>query len=282
MKRICSWAGMFVVSAFVGALAASADDYTGDPAADGWLLHGNSLANGIYIRGVAGLSFDVYSDTFTITTNSPLWDGTLADPNSGFWHPGDLVLGLGGVNESGYIYEPRMVAKFGAAGATFSPSTLPSPAGNGNGSFSGGNAGNGGVQADYEYQFTLGETNLNPADQNGGIELPDNVLYYSGGSSNIDPVYGAILARFQQDGQGRDVLQSWEVAVDLTALSDPDRANFGSEVPIIDGRSDMALQENLGDYTDAFVVPEPSTYSLVIISLAAFGWTFKRRCDAKT
>jgi hypothetical protein len=194
-----------------------------------------------------------------------------------------VLLGLGGVNNSGFILGPRIVAKFGSSGANFSASTIAAP-GNGNGSFPT-NSGIGGVEVAFWYQFS-GNV-LSPSSQNGGIQYPttatnaqDLVLYNvnnTGTTSNLN-AYGAVLADFTLTG-GKDVLTSWEAVVDVTAL-----AGSFSPIPITGGAADMALQETYegspAGFTDALipvVIPEPSTYSLVFLSVAAFGWAIGRR-----
>jgi hypothetical protein len=276
MRRIV---GVVVVSIIVGTLAASAGNFTGDPVADGWTPEGVSTNSGTYIRGASDLgnlasddfSFNVYSTTFTLTSAL------------GPFNAGDTLLGLGGVNNSGFILGPRIVAKFGSAGANFSASTIAAP-GNGNGSFPT-NSGIGGVEVAFWYQFS-GNV-LSPSSQNGGIEYPnsatndqDLVLYNvnnTGTTTNLN-AYGAVLANFTLTG-GKDVLTSWEAVVDVTALG----GSF-SPVPVSGGLTDMALQETYDSatagFTDALVpvaVPEPSAYSLVFISVAAFGWTITKR-----
>jgi hypothetical protein len=271
--------GITVISIIVGTLAASAASFTGSPVADGWTSDGVSTNSGTYIRGAVDpgnlasddFTFNVYSTTFTLSS-------ALGPFNSG-----DVLLGLGGVNNSGFILGPRIVAKFGSSGANFSASTIATP-GNGNGSFPT-NSGMGGVEVAFWYQFS-GNV-LSPSSQNGGIEYPntatnaqDLVLYNvnnTGTTSNLN-AYAAVIALFTLSG-GKDVLTSWEAVVDVTALA----ASF-SQVPVSGGLADMALQETYAGspagFTDALipaVIPEPSTYSLVLLSVAAFGWAIARR-----
>jgi PEP-CTERM motif-containing protein len=279
MYKTRSVLGIAAVSIIVGTVAASAANFTGSPVADGWTSDGVSTNSGTYIRGASDIgnlasddfSFNVYSSTFTLSS-------ALGPFNSG-----DVLLGLGGVNNSGFILGPRIVAKFGSSGASFSASTIAAP-GNGNGSFPT-NSGIGGVEVAFWYQFS-GNV-LSSGSQNGGIQYPttatnaqDLVLYNvnnTGTTSNLN-AYGAVLANFTLTG-GKDVLTSWEAVVDVTAL-----AGSFSPVPIIGGLSDMALQETSAGspagFTDALipaVIPEPSTYSLVLISVATFGWAIRRR-----
>jgi hypothetical protein len=279
MHKMRNAVGIAILSAIVGTLAASASSFTGNPVADGWTSDGISTNSGTYIRGNpdAGnlasddFSFNVYSTTFTLSSAV------------GPFNSGDVLLGLGGVNNSGFILGPRIVAKFGSSVADFSASTI-GPPGNGNGSFPT-NSGTGGVEVAFWYQFS-GNV-LSSSSQNGGIQYPttatntqDLVLYNvnnTGTTSNLN-AYGAVLADFTLTG-GKDVLTSWEAVVDVTAL-----AGSFSPIPITGGAADMALQETYegapAGFTDALipvVIPEPSTYSLVFLSVAAFGWAIGRR-----
>jgi hypothetical protein len=79
-----------------------------------------------------------------------------------------------------YIYWPNLVAKSGSSSAKFSPSTVPAPNGNGNGSFSSGMGGLGGVQVDYNHEFTGTVLRSDQALLSGQLIKPDKVLYNDG------------------------------------------------------------------------------------------------------
>jgi hypothetical protein len=259
----------------LGLLSASAlaAPVTGSPAADGWLVQGNSLQDGTYIRGTGGWSFDLYSNASTLGASDALVGGN--------WQIGDLVVGLGGEMTGQYIYWPNIVAKFGSSSATFSPSTVASPNGNGNGSFSSGMAGLGGVQVDYNYEFDGTVLRADQALLSGQLIKPDNVLYNDGtplfSIVSRDQDFARVIALFDMSG-GSDILQSFEVILNLSYLSDPARQGIvgSSGMPIVNGKADMAVQRFANEYTDAYgllspsAVPVPASFWLLVSALASF------------
>ncbi len=265
-----------------GALAAL--PISGDPAADGWSRQGNSLEPGVYIRGSAGFSFDVYGTAFELATGD------------GNWIAGDRVLGLGGVGTGQYVYWPNLVAKFGSSASSFSASTVASPGGNGVGSFSSGGAGEGGVQVDLDYPFD-GATGKLTATVSGVQQVADNVLYqgthhfpdsalnaqcsvlFALPQCGLDPQLARASAVFSRDGDGRDILASFEIVLNVSYLG---REGY-APVPQIGAPSDLAVQSFANAYTDALVgaVPEPQTYAMLVAGLAMLGIVVRRRAHAR-
>lgn len=76
-----------------GAAQAAVVSVTGDPVADGFVLQGNSLENGVYVRGTANYSYNVYGLAFSIEEGSNL---EISDGASS-WLAGDQVVAVGGV-----------------------------------------------------------------------------------------------------------------------------------------------------------------------------------------
>ncbi|MCS7048855.1 MAG: PEP-CTERM sorting domain-containing protein [Verrucomicrobiae bacterium] len=284
MKKFLKSLAVLGVMLSVGNAVAN---FTGDPVADGWKFHGNSLDLGIFARDAGGAlySFDVYSHSFTLSEDDELVDDV-------YWKPGDQIYGVGGVNLSGYINRVRIVAKFGASDAIFSPSTYVGSPGDGKSDFSDGDGGIGSVLVGYEYKFDGDQLNPMVFGQNGGIVTPDIVQYYDGTTPvlNIDVVYAYARGIFQTEGIAptedtnadpilRDVLQSFEIIVNLTALADPLRDGVNETgfdpIPALGGLAVVVIQEHTyARYTDA-LIPEPSTG--VLVFLAATGLLAIRR-----
>jgi hypothetical protein len=245
---------------------------TGDPVGDGWSWQGNSLDAGTYIRstsdatGPGDFSYGVYNNVFSLTASD-------AGIIGGGWQAGDQIIGLGGVMMGQYIYSPSLVAKFGSSAASFSASSTTTAPGDGNGSFSSGMAGVGGVQVDFNYEFDSGPgtgTGTTARPGLAGILLtPDHVLYdgthqfgglmdtfcdvaFFSNACNIGSDFARVVADFTTDGGSQDILNSFEIALDLSYLQ---RAGY-DPLPAADGKSDMAVQRFAGAYIDALVSPD--------------------------
>lgn len=271
---ICPVAGVFFLALAAFSSSADAASVTGDPAADGWLYQGNSLADGTYIRGTGGWSFDVYSNAFILSPLHPLVGGN--------WQSGDQIVGLGAKMTGQYIYWPNLVAKFGSSSATFSPSTVPAPNGNGNGSFSSGMGGLGGVQVDYNYEFTGTVLRSDQSLLSGQFIKPDNVLYNDGSplfsvvSRNED--FARVVALFSRVG-GSDILDSFEVILNLSYLGDSARQGIAgpSGMPVLNGKADLAVQRFANEYTDAYLLISPApvlSMSQAPVPVPAACWLF--------
>jgi hypothetical protein len=254
--------------------------FTGDPGTDNWLEQGLSTEVGTYIRGDGNWSYKVYTASFTLTAGSPLLGAN--------WQVGDLILGMGGVmNPNTQDFSPRLVAKFGAADATFKPSTTLT-SGDGIGSFSGGAAGAGGIQMDFFYARNW-PSGVLPSGLNGVIQTPEHVIWQYNQQINTD--YGKVLALFETNtfmtnGYYRDIFQSFEVLLNVTAVSDAVRGDKGALVPVLHGKGDMAVQQSSSGSTDAYVphvganVPLPPSVLLLgsgLLGLVGLRWRRARK-----
>lgn len=279
MKRLLTISLLmpFLIGLMLSSACADSVGFTGNPGSDNWLEQGLSTALGTYIRGDGNWSFNVYTSSFTLAEGSPLIGGN--------WQAGDLILGLGGImNPNTQDFSPRFVAKFGAADASFKPATTLS-SGDGIGSFSGGAAGIGGVQVDFFYARDW-PSGVLPAGLNGIMQTPQHVIWDKDQNINVD--YGKVLALFETNSSNRDILQSFEVLLDVTAVSDPARGGKGDLVPVLHGKGDMAVQESFSGYTDAYVgnvggnVPLPGTLALLGSGLAGLGIWRQRQSGSKS
>ena len=215
---------------------AGAAGFTGNPVADGWVLEGNSLTLGTYVRGTGNRNFDLYNSVFRVPNASPII-------NSKFL-AGDLVFALGGVMLDGGTDIYRVLAKFGSGTATYSASSTLTPPGNGIGSQSGGGGGIGGIQMDRDLLFA------GPAYSSSGIVDSSEVFRWTGTIGNsgtlLADAYGRTNAIFSSPG----VLSSFEFLVDVDALV---RDGYDPG-PVLHTNSIISVQSSTFDpYTDGLV-----------------------------
>jgi hypothetical protein len=266
--------GVALVLAAVGTTASAA--LSGDPAADaGWVLSSNSLTNGYYIQGNANFGFNLYSSAFAA-------DSSLASTIGAGWSAGDTILALGGKRaatngiaagwgtsftgaavNSNLTSSARIVTKFGTSTANnVTPSTVRPDAGNGLGSFSGGNLGAGAI--------LLGTPNsggfFTAGNQGTFLSFLTNQRYDGANVSNIATDFGRIIYKLAGDG----LLDSWEVVLNTTLL-----ANSFSGVPTVGQRSVITTQRGAGAVTDTMIsiaaVPEASSIILGCLATGVVG-----------
>ena len=248
-------------------------DVSGNPFADGWTPGGNSLADGVYVRGEAGFGFDTYSALLSVSTGSNLQNGS--------WLVGDTVLGVGAVftsftPDTGNI---TLQAKLGTANALYA---AKSGATAGVGSTSQG--GNGSVQIK-----TLGTLSAHPG-------------YFPDGSGTLQGLEGTISRLNASASPDKDIVRlmwlwddtashitSWQILLN-TSLMDRLGVTWNSGVtdgltPAGGDKAIVSVQiDNGGAYTDALVtipasaVPEPSSILALVTCLSAMGGlAFRRR-----
>lgn len=289
LKQVCGiGAALLVVS------SASAQIVTGNPFADGWNAGGNSMANGVYIRGGGLFSYEVYVKSFQIEAGSNL----LTTVGGSTWSVGDQVVGIGGVFTSaptaeangwggGSSYDTsqavagggstavngnisgslRMVSKFGSSPTAWSPSTVAPGLGNGDGSSSGGAGGLGSVLLGT----SVGEV---ASFTNGVLRLPSVAEIYNGTTSvSLDAKYGRMVL------QKGTLVTSWASILNLTLLEADLGGSYADLVGVGD-RHNVAVQrsDNSRLFQDALVadpVPEPAT--MTILGLGALAALRKRK-----
>jgi hypothetical protein len=255
---------------------------SGNPAADTWSFNGNSLNKNTYIRGGGTFSFDIYTNSFVVTAADT---GLLAKG----WSVGDTVVGLGGVivpndmtaAHTGWSTDGvtpvansdnavnvdlttsvRIVSKFGVSPTSWSASTVKPNAGNGLGSGSAGDGGDGTIEL---------TTNVNDiANGNAGVlvnpanAVKDTFNGVSWVSTNLsDRSFG--LYEFQMSGT---LLSSWEMMLNATKLGS---LYPYANIPLPGDRLNQALQRssNAVQFTDGLAlapaVPEPTSDLLILL-----------------
>jgi hypothetical protein len=255
---------------------ALATSITGNPAADGWILNGNSLASGVYVRGNANYSYDAYSAAISVQSGSNL----AIDDGANSWLVGDTVLGVGGhcVNitpaEAGWTAfsgnavnlllggadfgeDVKLQAKFSTDTGNFSASTVAPDAGNGLGSM-GSNGGNGAVQVRTSGWFIAADWNA----KSGILQLldkPDHII--RNGTSSPDTDVARLMWNWDAVNQRVD---TWEILLN-TSLLDRLNPSFTGGTPNAGNLMLMTVQNREASYTDALAgVPEPGTLMLLV------------------
>lgn len=291
-----------ILAACIGALAltqaAVATPITGDPSADGWVSSGNSLSNGVYVRGSANYGYDTYSAGFTIQSGSAL-DITDAGDSSLSWLAGDTVLGAGGkfqpitasdagwsgftggsVNGrlSGTTPGPKLQAKFGTADATWSTSTVVPHGGNGSSSSS---DGGGRVQV-----RTSGWNSASEWSTDAGTLLTpsDSHIIWDG---PVDPSEEVARLIWNWDVTN-NLVASWEILLNVSLLERLTPSSYAGLFPAIGDMTILTVQDRSSDYTDALVqiarvdtsstpVPAPDDLLLFAAALLGLGLVLRRR-----
>ena len=159
----------------------------------------------------------------------------------------------------------RIVAKFGTSIAnSVTPSTIRPDSGNGLGSFSGGNLGDGSillVTPNSGGFFTA-------ANQGLFLTFLTDQRYSGGNVTNISNGFGRIIYELGGDS----LLSSWEVLLDTTLLA----ASF-SNVPTTGAHSVLTEQRGAGAVTDGMVtitaVPEAPAFLFGSVACCLVGLT---------
>jgi len=272
-------AGLVALAVALSGSTAHAVAITGNPSADsGWTLAGNSLNNGVYIRGAGNFGYDLYTTSFTVEPGSPLIALGYA--------VNDLVLGMGGkiqstdgvtagwgsaftgdpVNTTNLTTSVRIVSKFGVSPSSWNPSTIKPNGGNGSGSTSAGDGGNGAV--------LLGTAVGELSAPGTLVHFSENKQYVASNAyagDNISNSFGQLI--YLKSGGNPDLLTSWETFLNVTKLATV--LPLSPDIPAPGDRINQALQRssNVTLFTDALAatpqVPEPS--SLALAAMGALG-----------
>lgn len=289
MKRLITICAVVTMVLDIGSVSnAAINSVTGDPSADGFTLVGNSLENGIYVRGDGNYGYNAYIAGFNIQSGANLENGTT-------WLAGDTVLAAGGrfasiiAAEAGWSgfsggavnallsnsTGPKLQAKFGNSEAAWTTSTIAPGGGDGLGSLSYGDGDlvNGvAIQIRTGTYYSMGGPAFVPGqDQSGvlGWDTNADILMHIAKDSHIDKTVSMTLGRDVARVMWTDISAtgepaSWELFLNVSLIS---RLNptFTGLLPAIGDNVLMTVQDNDGKYTDALVVPEPAT--LVLLGL---------------
>jgi len=239
---------------------------TGAPDLDGWVLAGNSLDNGVYVRGTANYGYDCYSAVIT--------DLAVTDPDAVYsWLSGDTILGVGGkfadttAAEAGWgafsgpgvnslLYGDgdaiKIQAKFGTENSDFFASTLAPSASNGGGSLD-----TNGKAGAIQIRSTAYFQSQNWAAGSGVLQYldkPDHIV--RSGASAPDPRVARLIWTWDSTNSRLD---SWEILLNVSLLERVD-SNYAGLYPSAGSLSLLTVQNRDGAYTDGVVrLPSPNT-----------------------
>ncbi|MCC7408017.1 MAG: PEP-CTERM sorting domain-containing protein [Phycisphaeraceae bacterium] len=278
--------GMAVAAMLFVTGTAGATMVSGDPSADaGWAAQGNSLENGVYVKGSANYGFETYSAALTVTAGSNLEisDGSLS------WLAGDVVLGVGGVFEpitagdagwAGFTggavnallaasTGPKLQAKFGTSAATWSTSGIAPNAGNGNSSSS---SGGGRVQVRTSAYFQTGTPNPGQTEpwtwdgNSGQVLVLDKDDHIAWDGASVQPSKKVARMIWVWDA-GSGEVASWELLLNVSLLERVAPGDFAGLYPAPGDMAIMTVQDGDNAYTDALVtvVPEPAGMGMLIL-----------------
>ena len=270
----------FLVVVLAGNVAL-ATSITGNPAADGWILNGNSLASGVYVRGNANYAYDAYSAAISVQSGSNL----AIDDGANSWQVGDTVLGVGGHFEditaaaagwtaftgnavnlllggADFGEDVKLQAKFSTATGNFAASSIAPDTGNGLGSL-GSNGGNGAVQVRTSAYFLAADWSA----MSGSLQLLNKPGHIErNGTTAPDADVARLMWNWDAVNQRVD---TWEILLN-TSLMDRLNPSFTGGTPAPGNLILMTVQNRDGVYTDALVgVPEPGT--LAMLGMAGLG-----------
>jgi hypothetical protein len=277
---------IFLLVIVLAGNVALATSITGNPAADGWILNGNSLDRYNYVRGSANYAFDAYCEAISVEYGSNL----AIDDGVNSWLVGDTVLGVGGqfmdttpalagwpaftgnavnvlLGGTDMGADVKLQAKFGTDAANFTGSSIAPGAGNGLGSF-GSNAGIGAVQVRTSAWFSAADWSA----KSGSLQLLDKPEHIErNGSAAPDADVARLMWNWDAVNQRVD---TWEIMLNISLL-DRLYPSLDGITPTVGSLALLTVQNRDGVYTDAVVVPEPGTLALLgmgALGLLACAW----------
>ena len=232
---------------------------TGNPATDGgWIFEGTSAGVANYNNGAANYNVNMYATAFTLDAGSLL----LSNFGGFNWSVNDVVVGIGGVfsgantsltyNGAGAT-STRFVAKYGTAGATWTPNSTVSSS-PGYGSLAHGGVGSI-LLGTYAYDFS-------PANA-GSLVVPTDSPLEQTDPSNTMLINGNVGRVITQWSGGAVI--GFESFLNLTLLNE----KYPSNGVALGNKFILDLQVDHGPYQDSqgtlpSAAPEPNALMLLL------------------
>ena len=271
-------------------LSTLSNDVSGDPVADNWVFSGNSMENGVYVRGDLNVSYDIYTTTFlvdnpevfdisdhTVDEESFYYNYYAGVPSSNLWDPsaverqweaGHTVVAVGGkftditAEEAGWdeftgnevnaelAGNMRYQAKFGTEDATWAASNVAPDDGDGSGSTGDGGNATFLVRTSGWLDLPGDEDQSIGAKHSGEIMGLQQTNHIIGTDGSVNADVVRLIWNWNEEA---GYVDSWQILLNTTLVAE----DLGEGDYMLTGEGDpvvTTVQKAGGPITDGFVM----------------------------